>query len=143
MMGTKPLRCACNTILVGKYKQIKMCSKCSKFNDEGTLLRAILNDTRQILQQKENEIEAKDFVISFLEHTRNELESKIKEQPFIPSFDSKLIRTKNKTTCGICTDDIEINDHIYKLNCDHVFHSHCTIQARYYSPLCPICRRVI
>jgi len=57
--------------------------------------------------------------------------------------ESKLAGGDCKENCSICNCDIEINDMIANLDCNHIFHTNCISEWVMYKPECPCCRALI
>lgn len=47
---------------------------------------------------------------------------------------------ENETECLICLDDIAINEYVYKLPCNHIFHARCIEPWLKTHTTCPKCR---
>jgi len=63
-----------------------------------------------------------------------------------------LVLTKNIITgniirsdkeCSICLEDYKSNNKIIKLECAHIFHMNCLIEAIKFKNSCPMCRKHI
>jgi hypothetical protein len=48
-----------------------------------------------------------------------------------------------KENCSICNCQIEINEMIANLHCNHIFHTNCISEWVMYKPECPCCRSSI
>ncbi len=70
--------------------------------------------------------------------------------------DNELVRNPNivldidihtnrdtQTSCSICQDEIELNQQISTLECNHTFHTHCIQHWGEYKQECPLCRHPI
>ena len=59
------------------------------------------------------------------------------------NVESKLASGDCKDNCSICNSQIEMNEMIANLDCNHIFHTNCISEWVMYKAECPCCRALI
>lgn len=54
-------------------------------------------------------------------------------------YEIKESKDKNES-CSICSEELKENNKLSKLNCGHIFHTHCIEEWREKKKTCPLCR---
>jgi hypothetical protein len=65
---------------------------------------------------------------------------KINEDIRTHFYNREMIHNDKDEDCAICLDNINVNESMYKIECNHKFHTHCLLLNSYESNTCPVCR---